>query len=103
MTKYYEPEDTPEIPLPPAKVAKAAPKKPTKPLPSPKKTKACVASRPNETGEDPSEYPTALDTERLKSWRSKYKVPRGSHDKVPGLLLWGFYRIDSRAYGFQSA
>ena len=100
MTKYYEPEDTPEVPLPPAKVAKAAPKKPTKPLPSPK---ACVASRPNETGDDPSEYPTALDTERLKSWWSKYKVPRGSHDKVPGLLLWGFYRIDSRAYGFQSA
>ena len=50
MTKYYEPEDTPEVPLPPAKVAKAAPKKPTKPLPSPKKSKACVASRPRDGG-----------------------------------------------------
>ena len=86
MTKYYEPEATPENPVAPAPAAssKTAPKKPSKPLPSPKKNKA---TRQIETKDEASEYPTALDTKRLKSWWSKYKVPRGSDDKVAGLLL----------------
>ena len=86
MTKYYEPEATPENPEIPPEATTAAAKTARKPLPSPKKAKHA----PRQIGkkEDPEEYPTALDTERLKSWWSKYKVPRGSGANATGLLFW---------------